>query len=138
MNSKLVLIVTHHFPPDNAVGAVRPTKFAKYLPRFGWEPIVLTVKENYYQATDATNNDDIKCKVIRSGFVRSTSHYYRKIKRALVGNDSIKSVGAQTESTAVRGRPTLRDWINALTAFPDEDTGWVPFALLKGKKVIKE
>ncbi len=30
------------FPPTSIVGAVRPSKFAKYLPQFGWKPIVLT------------------------------------------------------------------------------------------------
>lgn len=37
-----VLIVSFDFPPMNNIAAVRAGKFAKYLPRFGWEPIVLT------------------------------------------------------------------------------------------------
>jgi len=37
-----VLIVSCHFPPANNIAAVRIGKFAKYLPEFGWEPIVLT------------------------------------------------------------------------------------------------
>lgn len=39
---KKVLIVSYVFPPANSMGAVRVGKFAKYLPEFGWEPIVLT------------------------------------------------------------------------------------------------
>lgn len=38
-----VLIVSFAFPPANTSGAVRVGKFAKYLPQFGWEPLVLTV-----------------------------------------------------------------------------------------------
>jgi len=38
-----VLIVAFFFPPINVVGSVRPAKFAKFLPEFGWEPTVLTV-----------------------------------------------------------------------------------------------
>ncbi|MFC1912761.1 glycosyltransferase [Chloroflexota bacterium] len=37
-----VLMVPFLFPPSSIVGAVRPGKFAKYLTRFGWKPIVLT------------------------------------------------------------------------------------------------
>ena len=37
-----VLIVSFLFPLMNNIGAVRIGKFAKYLPEFGWEPIVLT------------------------------------------------------------------------------------------------
>jgi hypothetical protein len=28
---KRIFIIAYHFPPDAAVGAVRPAKFAKYL-----------------------------------------------------------------------------------------------------------
>jgi len=41
---KKVLIVSHLFPPGNTVGAVRIGKFVKYLPEFGWQPIVLTAE----------------------------------------------------------------------------------------------
>ena len=41
---KRMLIVAYHFPPDAAIGAVKPAKFAKYLPEFGWEPIVSTLR----------------------------------------------------------------------------------------------
>lgn len=37
-----VLIVSYLFPPANTPGTVRVGKLAKYLPEFGWEPIVLT------------------------------------------------------------------------------------------------
>ncbi len=37
-----VLIVTYDFPPVGGSGVQRVVKFAKYLPRFGWNPVVLT------------------------------------------------------------------------------------------------
>ncbi|MFO7996562.1 MAG: glycosyltransferase [Dehalococcoidia bacterium] len=40
-----VLVVSFYFPPTNKIAAVRLGKFAKYLPEFGWEPIVLTASE---------------------------------------------------------------------------------------------
>lgn len=42
---KTVLLVSFLFPPTNNIGAVRIGKFAKYLPDFGWEPVVLTVDD---------------------------------------------------------------------------------------------
>ncbi|MFC1870795.1 glycosyltransferase [Chloroflexota bacterium] len=38
-----VLIISFLFAPMNHIGSIRITKFAKYLPDFGWEPVVLTV-----------------------------------------------------------------------------------------------
>ena len=40
-----VLVVSFHFPPTNSIASVRLGKFVKYLPQFGWEPIVLTANE---------------------------------------------------------------------------------------------
>lgn len=40
--SRKVLIVTYHFPPRLSVGSLRMRGLAKYLPNFGWEPIILT------------------------------------------------------------------------------------------------
>src|SRR6266849_4551814 len=54
-----ILIVSYHFPPDAAVGGMRPAKFAKYLPQFGWEPIILTVKQRYHRLSDPSKLKDL-------------------------------------------------------------------------------
>lgn len=46
---KNVLIITSHYPPSNLTGVHRGRLFAKYLPQFGWNPIVLTVHERFYE-----------------------------------------------------------------------------------------
>jgi glycosyltransferase involved in cell wall biosynthesis len=37
-----VLIIASRFPPVASVGATRVRKFVKFLPEFGWDPIVIT------------------------------------------------------------------------------------------------
>jgi len=39
---KKVLIITYHFPPKPGIAPIRPAGLAKYLPEYGWEPIILT------------------------------------------------------------------------------------------------
>ena len=46
---KKVLIIATHFPPSNLAGIHRSRLFAQHLPSFGWEPIILTVDEKYYE-----------------------------------------------------------------------------------------
>ena len=41
---KRVLIVTYWYPPNQTIASLRLGKFAKYLPDFGWEPVIVTVK----------------------------------------------------------------------------------------------
>ena len=49
---KHLLIISYFFPPLGGPGVQRAQKFVKYLPEFGWEPIVLTVKKVEYIAYD--------------------------------------------------------------------------------------
>lgn len=37
-----VLVLASRFPPVASVGAIRVRKFVKYLPDFGWDPVVIT------------------------------------------------------------------------------------------------
>lgn len=46
---KKILIIYPHFPPSNLAGVHRPRLFAQHLPAFGWEPVILTVHEKYYE-----------------------------------------------------------------------------------------
>ncbi|MEP7144202.1 MAG: hypothetical protein ABI707_15065 [Ferruginibacter sp.] len=46
---KKILIISPHFPPSNLAAVHRSRLFAQHLPSFGWEPIILTVHENYYE-----------------------------------------------------------------------------------------
>jgi hypothetical protein len=46
---KKILIIYPHFPPSNLAGVHRARLFAQHLPSFGWEPVVLTVHENFYE-----------------------------------------------------------------------------------------
>lgn len=40
--TKNVLLVCSTFPPQQDVGGLRPAVFSKYLPTFGWHPVILT------------------------------------------------------------------------------------------------
>lgn len=48
-DSHKVLMIAQYFPPAGGVGTFRVTKFVKYLRLYRWEPIVLTVREDYYR-----------------------------------------------------------------------------------------
>ncbi len=47
--NKNILIVSFYFPPYAEVSGVRALKLCKYLPENGWNPVVITVDERYYQ-----------------------------------------------------------------------------------------
>ena len=59
-DNRKVLFVVSRFPPVASVGAIRVRKFAKYLPRNGWTPVVITgaareARSNFQDARRATD-----------------------------------------------------------------------------------
>ena len=46
---KKILIIYPHFPPSNLAGVHRPRLFAQHLKSYGWEPVILTVDEKFYE-----------------------------------------------------------------------------------------
>jgi glycosyltransferase involved in cell wall biosynthesis len=138
---KKVLLVTYHFPPDPAVGAVRPAKFAKYLREVGWEPIVLTVKEKYYDGLDKSLLSDANGMlpmVIRTGMLRNPSFYYRKLKRVLrMDQGTLNGKRSLSPKEEENSRIGIRQSISSFLSFPDEQAEWLPFALVSGMKVIR-
>jgi hypothetical protein len=46
---KKILIISPHYPPSNLAAVHRSRLFAQHLPTFGWEPIILTVHEDFYE-----------------------------------------------------------------------------------------
>jgi glycosyltransferase involved in cell wall biosynthesis len=49
-----VLMIAYYFPPMGLSGVQRTVKFAKFLPKYGWKPTVLTVEPTGYYAFDDT------------------------------------------------------------------------------------
>lgn len=49
-----VLMVAFHFPPSGAVAAQRAHKFARYLPDFGWTPVVVARKPDPMHPLDSS------------------------------------------------------------------------------------
>ena len=49
---KKVLIISYYWPPAGGPGVQRWLKFAKYLPEFGWKPVIYTPENPSYPITD--------------------------------------------------------------------------------------
>jgi len=60
MNAKKVLMICYYFPPIVTSGVTRSFEFAKLLPNFGWEPLVLTVRHSKDPWVEASLGGDPK------------------------------------------------------------------------------
>ena len=135
MNKK-VLIVTYYWPPAGGPGVQRVLKFAKYLPEFGWDPIILTVQNGEYPAIDESLAKDIPegCKVYKTKALEP-SLFYRKF----TGMKSDEKIPvANLAQKNVSWKKKLSNWIRLNLFVPDAKIGWIPYAVAQGKKIIRE
>ncbi|MFQ5825306.1 MAG: glycosyltransferase [bacterium] len=64
---KRIIILAYYFPPLGMGGSQRPAKFAKYLPEFGWQPTIVTVKPLTYWAQDLSLLNELsEIRIIRT------------------------------------------------------------------------
>lgn len=74
---KRVLMVAYHFPPlAGSSGIQRTLRFVQHLPKFGWEPLVLTANRRAYERT----SDDLMAEipgniVVRRAFAVDTARH---------------------------------------------------------------
>jgi glycosyltransferase involved in cell wall biosynthesis len=137
-----LLVVTYFFPPVGGVGVQRTLKYATYLPRWGWRPIVLAPRDPAYPLRDPSLmvSLDANLEVHRTLSLEPT-RLTRAIRRVVVpGSGSGSAPGAEVERVTGPGRPgSLRRlfragasaWSRAWNAllFPDEAIAWLPSAL---------
>lgn len=141
-----LLIITYHFPPDSAVGGLRSAKFARYLPQFGWQPYVLTVRDKYREQFDAKRTEDVKgIKVFKTGELPTFDQIYQRVKGAYRTSKKSQSVEAgatifhATNSSRREGvlKKIKRHLISLVIMLPDQKKNWVVPAYIKALKLIR-
>lgn len=135
---KRVLFITYYFPPSGGPGVQRALKFAKYLPGFGWQPTVLTVRpeDAAYPDLDPTLVGEIPPDV-RVERTRAWDPY--ALYARLQGKSKSETVGVGFLGEAeMDWKQRAARWIRANVFLPDARVGWVPFALHRGRALIEE
>jgi glycosyltransferase involved in cell wall biosynthesis len=118
---KRVLLIAYAYPPCAEIGAVRPAGLAKYLPRFGWEPTVLTVKLPGIRPAWAP-------------VVETADEDVLQTWKGRFGLDSGRSVHEQLGLPLAQKRDSrlvhtkILFMMRYLLTFPDSKKGWIPFA----------
>jgi glycosyltransferase involved in cell wall biosynthesis len=121
------------------VGLIRAMKFAKYLPEYGWEPIVLTVGLSGETGFDVSGS--AKMKVFRTpykdvvgtmrGCLRDLMFWRRNDRPSaerLQGSFAQMPKAANPVASIVKGFITI----------PDEQAGWYRFGAAAGAKLVNE
>jgi len=137
-----VLIISYHYPPSGAVGGVRPSKFARYLPQLGWESTVLTI-----DTKKPLEMSEMAPEVSRVLEWPHPLKAYEQFKlkqyaRQDKVDDLIRkwtvSYDVISQSSRRRGVGELKRWLMAFLWLPDREVGWLMPAIVRGLHLIKK
>jgi glycosyltransferase involved in cell wall biosynthesis len=144
--NRSVLIVTPFFAPQNHAAVFRAHKLAKYLPKFGWKPVVLTVDTQYEFDEDPGLLAQLpeETEVVCSRYIEPT---LRGVRMALGGKDrTFKGLKETTsgwnhprslvrKSAAIRAyQYMVRNWVH----IPDAYWTWAQTAVPVANRIMKE
>jgi glycosyltransferase involved in cell wall biosynthesis len=142
--NRSVLIVTPFFAPQNHSAVFRAYKLAKYLPQFGWTPLVLTVDTQYEFIEDNTMLAGLpeEVEIISARYIEPT---LRGVRMALGGRNRTfqatrseavidRRNGNRVSAAQNAYRSLMANWCHA----PDAYWTWANTAATVGKKVLKE
>ncbi len=119
---KRVLLIAYDFPPRGGTGVFRVLKFARYLPEWGWQPVVVTVD-------GAGPHPD-------PGLLAELPSDLEVLRVSAPGTGGLPD--AVTPSVARGGAPAewrarLRQWI-----VPDPQIAWVPGAVQAATRRLRQ
>lgn len=125
-------MIAYDFPPNIHMGAQACAQLARHLPAYGWEPVVLTVRERHSRYPDVSTDPVAPTHIIRTGMIPNPSTAYRYLKAPFEqrGGSAQK---ANRSSTRTKG---LRYWLLSLLCL-DPYAGWVLPAILGGLRAIR-
>ena len=81
---KKVILIAFYFNQVNEIASKRLRALAKYLPKFGWEPIVIVPDLGFIPK----ENDDLNCRIIYTEYEDMFSHFSSKLKISSSNNES--------------------------------------------------
>ena len=137
-----VLIVSYSFPPCADSGVYRTLRYTKHLRKFGWEPVVLTVKNYSYARYDEKLIQQLpdKLEVYRSyafdpiGFL--VNRRRKRISSISRANTGKEQAAGEQKTISKKLLRMLYEKAAPKLFIPDERVGWVPFAIHRALSII--
>lgn len=136
-----VLFVSYVFPPMAAVGSQRVVNFCRFLPEYDWQPVVLTVKKGHNTSWDPTMLEKIPDTIVYRSTVWEPYLWLssrNQPKPQPVTKSKQPSSSEQTQPSKPSVLRRIKRFITLFMRVPDEIIFWVPFAVIKGIRVVKK
>jgi glycosyltransferase involved in cell wall biosynthesis len=122
---KRVLIITYYWPPSGGSGVQRWLKMSKYLPEYGWQPVIYTSENAEYPIIDHSLEKDVapNIEVIRRPITEPYSAYKKFL--GINKDETVKMGFIQEKEKNKSWKSNLSLWVRGNFFIPDARCGWV-------------
>ncbi|MEX0986968.1 MAG: glycosyltransferase family 4 protein [Bacteroidales bacterium] len=120
---KRVLIFTYYWPPSGGAGVQRWLKFAKYLPHYGWEPVVIVPDPDKatYPVRDASLNHELPGNI---EVIQTKNFDFFSLYKKASGAKNVPYAGFASESGKISFRQKISRFVRGNFFLPDPRKGW--------------
>jgi glycosyltransferase involved in cell wall biosynthesis len=127
-----VLVISYFYPPYISPGAIRASKYAKYLPEYGWTPLVVTADKNDYLP-------GLPLEICRDSLFRTHQFDINGIAKLFFGSNGSRTGEIRTYRGGFKSRfiAVGRNMYANIANFPDGQIGWYPYAKREGLRIIR-
>ena len=134
---KRVLIITYYWPPSGGAGVQRWLKFSKFLPEFGWEPVILTVdpEKATFPVLDKTLLAEVNPNIT---VVHTDSREWFSFYQKASGSDKVPYAGFANERKSPSLKQKLARFVRGNFFLPDPRKGWNKAAVAAAKTILNE
>ena len=135
---KRVLVITYYWPPTGGSGVQRWVKFAKYLPEFGWQPVIYTPENPEQLAIDESLAAEIpaETEIVKTRIMEPYELYKKFLRKSGHSKEAVEvnPVNAQNKSVLQK----IAMWIRGNFFRPDPRCLWIRPSVKFLKKYLKE
>lgn len=122
---KRVLIITYYWPPSGGSGVQRWLKMSKYLPEYGWQPVIYTPEDGEFPIEDPTLLKDVtaEAEIIKRHIIEPYTLYKKFL--GMKKNDKVKAGFIKEERKKTSRKEDLALWVRGNLFIPDARCWWV-------------
>jgi glycosyltransferase involved in cell wall biosynthesis len=143
---KKALVISFHYPPDAAVGAIRVAELTQHLKRNNIHPLVLTVKQESYDRVDSSKPEYRSDQgVLRTACWKPPLLQARDALKRLCApkrhhceTGSSSSTNSHVNGPSPQKASSLRRLFMTLNYFPDDKIYWLMPSLFRGLHAIRK
>jgi hypothetical protein len=128
-----VVLIAYYFPPLVGIASERAEALSRHLQGFGWDPVVVTVRDGHYHRALEAERPAVP--VVRTRSVELSRLFRSGYAAAVNGGQAVEETTVHALETG-RAGAAARRVARAFLYVPDAQVGWIPFAASAARRAL--